>query len=287
LADQVGETMLAAARYGEVLRIEMARSLFGKGWYWTTAYLVGQTLIDTGPAHTARELLHHLQDIPISQILNTHAHEDHIGGNGPLQHQRDGLKIYAHPEAIPILENPAAKQPLQLYRQLMWGWPDPCNADPINETDSIRDGHLHFEVLHTPGHTPHHLCFFEPDRGWLFSGDLFIGGHDRALGAGNDIWAIISSLKRLADLPVRILFPGAAHVRTDPEKELRARIRFLENLGDRILSLNEKGWDRARIAREVSGGPMFIELFTWGHFSRRHLVDSYLRGSIGDRDLEV
>jgi glyoxylase-like metal-dependent hydrolase (beta-lactamase superfamily II) len=287
LADCVGEALLTAKRFTEVLRIELARSLLGRGWYWTTAYLVGETLIDTGPAHTAHELLHYLDGLPISQILNTHAHEDHIGGNGPLQRSRNGLKIYTHAGAIPILEDPAQNQPLQLYRQLMWGWPEASQAQPIADGDMIQDGDLHLEVLHTPGHTPHHLCFFEPNRGWLFSGDLFIGGHDRALGAGNEIWTIIASLKRLVDLPVRILFPGAAHVRTKPEQELQARIDYLEELGGRILSLHDKDWSRSQIAREVSGGPMFIEMFTAGHFSRLHLVDSYLHRSTGDQNQEA
>ncbi len=269
--------MLNVNRYGEVTRIELARSILGRGLYWTTAYLVGCTLIDSGPAHTSRSLSRFLQDKPLTQILNTHAHEDHIGANGLLQRQREGLNIYAHPEAIPILENPVEEQPLQLYRQIMWGWPEACQVEPIRDGGKVTDGNLDLEVLHTPGHTEHHLCFYEPNRGWLFSGDLFIGGRDRALGAGNDIWQIIASLKRLAKLPANTLFPGSARVRTDPQGALQKRIHILEDLGDQILSLHRKGWKESRIASEVSGGPMWIELFTGGHFSRVHLVRSFLR----------
>lgn len=269
--------MLNISRHDPVVRIEMARSILGKGWYWTTAYLVGQTLIDTGPAHTADALLDYLRDVPIKQVLNTHAHEDHIGANGPLQRQRHSLKIYAHPEAIPILQKPVEKQPLQLYRRIMWGWPEPSRAEPVSDGDLVEDDDLSLQVLHTPGHTKHHLCFFEPNHGWLFSGDLFVGGRDRALGAGNDIWAIIASLKRLAELPVQTLFPGSAHVRVEPGRELRARIDYLEELGGKILDLQARGWAEREIVREVSGGPMFIEWFTGGHFSRLHLVRSFLR----------
>jgi glyoxylase-like metal-dependent hydrolase (beta-lactamase superfamily II) len=269
--------MLNISHYDAVIRIELARKILGKGWYWTTAYLVGQTLIDTGPAHTAYALLEYLQDLPVKQILNTHAHEDHIGANGPLQRQRESLKIYAHPEAIPILQNPVEKQPLQLYRRIMWGWPEPSRAEPVNDGELVEDDDFGWQVLYTPGHTRHHLCFYELDQGWLFSGDLFIGGRDRALGAGNDIWAVIASLKRLADLPLKMLFPGSAHVRMEPSSELHTRINLLEDIGGEILKLHRKGWSEGAIARKVSGGPMLIELFTGGHFSRRHLVRSFLR----------
>lgn len=268
--------MLNATRSGKVLRIELARSIMGKGWYWTTAYLVGQTLIDTGPAHTSHALLQHLQDTPIKRVFNTHAHEDHIGANGPLQRQRPDLKIFAHPDALPILADPVGKQPLQLYRRIMWGWPEPSRAAPLTDGQIIEVDDLRWQVLYTPGHTQHHLCFFELDHGWLFSGDIFVGGHDRAIGAGNDVWGIIASLVRLAELPVETLFPGAAKVRSNPKTALNERIDYLRDLGDRILALYAQGWEVDRIAREVSGGPMFIEFFTGGHFSRRHLVTSFL-----------
>jgi glyoxylase-like metal-dependent hydrolase (beta-lactamase superfamily II) len=269
--------MLNVIQYGKVKRIEMAQSLLGRGWYWTCAYLIGETLIDSGPAHTSDALMQLLEGLQLRQILNSHAHEDHIGANGPLQKQRNNLKIYAHPDAIPILEDPAGKQPLQLYRRIMWGWPEASAADPIDEGDVVTDGALRWQVLHTPGHTEHHLCFYEPERGWLFSGDLFVGGRDRALGAGNDIWQILASLKRLSNLPARMLFPASARVRTDPQAALRGRVRMLEDLAGQILTLHGKGWGVGRIAREVSGGPMPIELFTGGHFSRRHLIRSFLR----------
>ena len=44
------------------------------------------------------------------------------------------------------------------------------------------------KVIHTPGHCSNHLCLYEPNKGWLFTGDLFVGGKDRALRAGNDIF---------------------------------------------------------------------------------------------------
>jgi glyoxylase-like metal-dependent hydrolase (beta-lactamase superfamily II) len=145
------------------------------------------------------------------------------------------------------------------------------------EGDVIETAQYRFQVMHTPGHSPDHCCLFEPDQGWLFSGDLFVGGRERALRVDYDIWGILSSLKRLVGLPLRTLFPGAAGVRENPTEALRAKIAHLEKMGDRVLELSQRGWSVSRIVRKVCGKPMFLELLTLGHFSRRGLVQSYLR----------
>jgi glyoxylase-like metal-dependent hydrolase (beta-lactamase superfamily II) len=65
----------------------------------------------------------------------------------------------------------------------------------------------------TPGHCPDHIGLFETNGKWLLTGDLFIGGRERAPREGSDIWQIIQSLKKIADLRIDWLFPGAARVR--------------------------------------------------------------------------
>lgn len=214
----------------------------------------------------------------ISQIANTHTHEDHIGANGLLQQRRQGLKIYAHPLAMPILENPREAQPLQLYRRTMWGWPLPSYAQPVADADVIETGKYRFEVIYTPGHSPDHICLYEPTQGWLFTGDLFVGGKDRALRAEYDVWQIINSLKRVAGLPLTRMFPGCARVRENPQQELANKIEYLEKTGEKVLALRRQGMSISRIAQALFGGPMLIEVFTLGHFTRRGLVKSYLAG---------
>jgi glyoxylase-like metal-dependent hydrolase (beta-lactamase superfamily II) len=273
--------LLKTTRYGDVTRFDLSRTIRGRGRYWTTAYLVDGLLIDTGCTHTAAELVEALTNIPLVRIVNTHAHEDHIGANGPLQRQRDGLGILAHPLALPVLADPRDQQPLHPYRRVMWGWPEPSQGQPICNNEFIQTARYRFQVIDTPGHSPDHICLYEPQQGWLFTGDLFVGGRDRALRADYDIWEIISSLKRIAALPATILFPGSARVRKNPDEALRAKITYLEKLGESVLSLHRQGWSVSKIARALCGRPMLIEYITLGHFSRRQLVLSYLR-SDGD-----
>jgi glyoxylase-like metal-dependent hydrolase (beta-lactamase superfamily II) len=268
--------MIRTTQYGPVTRFDLARNLAGRGRYWTTAYLVDGMLIDTGCAHAAPELAQALDGIHLDRITNTHTHEDHIGANGRLQAALPGLEIRAHPQSLPVLADPRRAQPLHPYRRLFWGWPGPCQAQPLCDGEWVETEHCRFQAIYTPGHASDHLCLWEPDRGWLFSGDLFVGGHDRAMRAGTEVWGLIASLKRVSALPARTLFPGSARVRENPAGEIAAKIEYYEALGERVLGLHRQGCSQAEIVRRVCGGPMWIEFVTLGHFARVHLVRSYL-----------
>ena len=268
--------MLKRSFFQTVTRIDLARTIAGRGRYWATAYLVDGLLIDSGCAYSASELTRYLLGNPLTHILNTHTHEDHIGANGPLQKEYADLEILAHPFALNILEQPRLQR-LQPYRRLMWGWPEPSKGKPVVDGELIRTENFNFQVIYTPGHSSDHICLYEPEHGWLFSGDLFVGGRDRALSADADIRGIIASLQKIADLPLTRLFPGSARVRENPLDELREKISYYEEMGEHVLKLHSKGRSVNAIASAIFGGPMFIEVFTLGHFSRRNLVRSFLR----------
>jgi glyoxylase-like metal-dependent hydrolase (beta-lactamase superfamily II) len=268
--------MIQITKYSPVTRFDLAHTLAGRGRYWTTAYLVDGMLIDTGCAHTAPELSGALAGSTLIRITNTHTHEDHIGADGRLQREREGLEILAHPLALPVLADPRGRQPLHPYRRIFWGWPESANGRPVSDGDLIETEHHRFQVIFTPGHAEDHLCLYEPEQGWLFSGDLFVGGRDRALRAGADIWQVIASLKRVVCLPAGWLFPGSARARQNPEGEITAKIEYLEALGQRVLDLHQRGSSVNEIVKAVCGGPMWIEFITLGHFTRKQLVLSYL-----------
>jgi len=263
--------------FGPVRRFDLAQIIAGKGRYWTTAYLVDGLLVDTGCAHSAGDFINLLAGESVSKIVNTHTHEDHIGANGLLQQAHPGIEIFVHPLGLPIVKDPRGEQPLHPYRKVMWGWPRSSVARPVNDLEIIETENHRFTVYHTPGHSQDHLCLYEPDTGWLFTGDLYVGGKDRALGASYDIWKIIESLKRIKELEISTLFPGSARIPGDPYQALETKIEHLEQLGEKILDLDARGFSVARITRTLCGTPMLIEFLTLGHFSRRNLVQSYLR----------
>jgi len=179
----------------------------------------------------------------------------------------------AHEEALPILANPRLK-PLRPYQRIMWGYPPPSKGAAIPSTLETR--RYRFQVIHTPGHSSDHICLFEPRQGWLFTGDAYVGGFDRALRADYNVWQIIDSLKKLVSLDPKILFPGSGTVRENAREELTKKIAYLEEMGLRVHELYRKGWNRWSIRRKLFGPEMSIAYFTLGHFSGRNLVRSYI-----------
>ncbi|MEJ2717917.1 MAG: MBL fold metallo-hydrolase [Deltaproteobacteria bacterium] len=213
-----------------------------------------------------------LKDGSVNLIVNTHRHEDHIAGNAIIQ-SRFGAEILAHPLAVPYLKDPSRLR-LRAYQRFIWGSPAPSEGRPIGEL--VETNHHRFQVIHTPGHSPDHIALYEQGEGLLFSGDAFVGGRDRTLRGDYNIWLIIGSLKKMAALEPRMLFPGSGIVRRNPHEELMSKIAYLEDTAGRVLELHGKGLDYGRIRRELFGREMPIAYYTLGHFSGRNLVRSYI-----------
>jgi glyoxylase-like metal-dependent hydrolase (beta-lactamase superfamily II) len=255
-----------------VTQFRMAHEIRWQSPYYTAAYWLDGLLIDTGCAHTARQLGAALKGWRVDTVVNTHSHEDHIGANTTVQ-EMHRCAILAHPAALPILQNPRL-QPLQPYRRLFWGWPKPSHGQAVG--NQLHTPHFRFQVIHTPGHSPDHICLFEPEHGWLFSGDAYVGGKDRALRQGYDIHGIIASLKKLAALPVQTIFSGSGSIRTEGVRHLQDKIDYLEELGQRIQELHRQGRSARYIRRTLLGRELPIAYLTLGHFSGLRLVRSYL-----------
>jgi glyoxylase-like metal-dependent hydrolase (beta-lactamase superfamily II) len=270
--------VVIASRFGDITRFDLARTILGRGRYWTTAYLVDGMMVDSGCRHTSPELARLLEGEAVTHLVNTHTHEDHIGGNEAIVRLNPKVEIIAHPLALRVLHDPRREQPLHPYRRLIWGMPQPSDARAAADGEVIETAHHRFQVVFTPGHSDDHLCLFEPDTGWAFTGDLFVGGRDRALRVDGDVWAIVASLRRVAALRPALLLPGAAKVRDEAVPALLEKAAYLEELGGRIVAMHNHGRSEAEIVRAACGGPMLIELVTLGHFSRRGLVRSFLRG---------
>ena len=126
----------------------------------------------------------------ITQILNTHEHSDHTGGNVGLKDATQA-KVLAHEAAAPRIGT-------GIDRGLKKG-------------DIVKVGHLELECLDTPGHTITHVCLLShTDVPALFCGDtLFNAGAGNCYNGGNPEVLYDTFAMQLARLPDNTrVFPG-------------------------------------------------------------------------------
>ncbi len=265
--------MILVKTIGPVKIFRMGRDILpGKAFYFTSAYLVDGLLIDAGNHHQKREFLKALDRAPIHTLVNTHSHEDHIGANGALE--RRGVKLKAHPEALPILRDPSLLK-MGFYRRFFWGIPEPSEASPVGER--VETDRYSFQVIETPGHSPDHIALYEPSEGWLFCGDAYVGGRDVAYRKVYRPRLMIESLRKLASLEISYLFPGSGTVHENGREKILAKLESLEELRERILELHQQGLPPRAIARKIVGREPLITWVTFGDFSALNLVECFLR----------
>lgn len=98
----------------------------------------------------------------------------------------------------------------------------------LKDGDIIDLGGRKITVLHTPGHSPGHLCFWELQRGYLFTGDLVYKDTLFAYYPSTDPQAYLASLEKIAALPVKKVFPAHHSLDIQPEILSRMRDAFLQ-----------------------------------------------------------
>jgi glyoxylase-like metal-dependent hydrolase (beta-lactamase superfamily II) len=265
--------MIAVEDIGAVRKFRMARSIMGKGLYYTGAYWVDELMVDTGCFHTVAELVAALKGLHVDRIVNTHSHEDHIGGNAAIS-RKFGAEILAHPSGISMIAAPRSQKHLSPYQIVMWGYPEPSSASSIPAI--IETSSYTFNIIHTPGHCQDHICLHEPHKGWLFCGDAYIGGRDRALRDDYNIWQIIASLRGLSELEIDLIFTGSGNVRKNGTLALKKKIAYLEGIAEQALELHRMGLSYRRIRRKLFGRELLIAYVTLGKFTGKHLVRSLI-----------
>ena len=168
------------------------------GLIQTNCYIVGceetrkGVIIDPGgdPELILAEVKRH--GLTIQYVLNTHAHFDHTEANGAVM-KATGAPLALHPADRPILEAAGGATLFGLRAD-----PSPPPDVELHHGDILEVGKLRFQVLHTPGHTPGHVCFYEPTEGVLFDGDvLFYRGVGRTDLPGGSWQQLVHSIEQV------------------------------------------------------------------------------------------
>lgn len=262
--------MIHPVTYDDVRFFRMARTIGGWGMYWTGVYFVDGLLIDSGPPNLRGEAERLFRELRVQACMTTHHHEDH-SGNHALLVERFGIVPYVHPHGVPRLADPA---PLHLYRRFAWGKPLPATSQAAGDT--IETERFRFNVIHTPGHADDHVVLHEPNRGWLFSGDLYLGSRLKLLRSDEDVFALMDSICRVIALEPKVLFCQHRGRVEQPVTLLQRKLDSLRDVQGTVERLHAKGMSEAEIARELPGRDIFWRVGTLGHFSKRNFVRAFL-----------
>lgn len=240
-------------------------------------YRLGSTLIDTGPPNRWHAVRDFLQDRIVGRVLLTHHHEDH-SGNAARIRRETGAAVLAHPLALPHL---AGGWPLAPYQRLFWGRPELLAAGPLPDEIDL-DGAGMLRVIAAPGHAEDMVCYLEPERGWLFTGDLFISGKTRYLRFDEDLGRQMESLRKILEYDFRVVFCGHRGVVADGYSAIREKLAYLENLCAEARELHRSGWPVGRIVRQLLGREDLTSLATGYTFTKGNLIRACLTaGNIG------
>jgi len=155
------------------------------------------TLIDTGLASTPEEVYLPAINVigrkaeDVGMILITHADADHIGGNHASRKLFPNASFACHLNDQRWASDPAVIMDErydgfasfglhydQAVFDMLASWMGP--AEPMDillrAGERIRrTGDEWLTVLHVPGHTPGHICFYNPDHRYAIIGDAIFG----------------------------------------------------------------------------------------------------------------
>ncbi len=132
------------------------------------------------------------EGVTVDKLLVTHGHIDHAGAAVELA-EKLGVQIEGpHAEDAFLLDD----LPVQSQR---YGFPLAASFIPgrwLKDGDSVQIGEESLAVLHTPGHTPGHVAFFQRDANLALVGDvLFRGSIGRTDFPRGDSNTLIASIR--------------------------------------------------------------------------------------------
>ncbi|MFC1926342.1 MBL fold metallo-hydrolase [Chloroflexota bacterium] len=244
----------------------------------------GWLMVDTG--WHKREALNALEEglrelglafTDIATIVLTHVHPDHFGLAGKLKQLSPDTRILAHHWEWALIESRYIKfADLQRKMGVMLrrhGVPDldipalESASMPTMEfvTITMPDEALYggeildtglysLEVIWTPGHSPGHICLYEPKNRLLFGGDHIlpkitpnVGYHVQS--GDNPLGDYIYSLLKVKKLPVDKVLPAHEQVFSDLPGRVDEVIEHHERRKASIIGLIQ---EKPRLAYEIS-----------------------------------
>lgn len=242
--------MLGVQRYGALYLLKSLRP----------------AIIETGFSHTLEKTMAALDELKIrpssvAYIFPTHVHMDHAGGAGFLAEACPNARIVCHHVGAPHLIDPSKLVP-SVQRAVGVLFPHYGTMKPIapdrlvrvqgGECFDLGDGYV-IEAVDSPGHAPHHACFYEQKTTGLFTGDAVGIYRPEATGFAMTTPPpsfhyedSLMTLNRLRELDLRWLYFTHYGAHSQPYELMNDYERFLRRWVEGVAAkLRELGDDEA------------------------------------------
>jgi glyoxylase-like metal-dependent hydrolase (beta-lactamase superfamily II) len=213
--------------------------VFERGWLSSNnVMLLGRhdtAIIDTGYVSHAQQTLelvrHALHGRHLDQIINTHLHSDHCGGNAILQAH------YGGKTSIPVAEAEKVRH-WDVEALSFKATGQRCDRFTFDATiapgDVLQLADMEWQALAAPGHDPHSLIFYCPQEKVLVSADALwengFGVIFPELDGKSGFAEECATLDLIAGLDVNVVIPGHGAPFTDVAGALaraRSRLEYL------------------------------------------------------------
>lgn len=232
----------------------------------------------------------------ISRIIATHIHADHYGLAGKLR-QLCQAKISLHYLEENLISSRYINVEETLRQTEQWFHINgvPANELPISLPvsagtqkfasptlpditlrggETISAGAFNLQVLWTPGHSPGHICLYEPTQKILFSGDHVLpvitpNVSLQTQSEDNPLGDFLNSLNRLKQLDVNLVLPAHEQIFTNLKTRVEEIVWHHQQRNAEILeALKAQPETAYQISAEITwmpelGGARFQDLALW------------------------
>ena len=203
-------------------------------------------VIDTGGSacdgRRLRAAIRARTQLPISHVINTHVHPDHMFGNAAFE--PDEPQFIGHHQ-LPRAMAERGRHYLEANRRYM-GEAALEGTRIVAPTRTVEDtldidlgGRVLHLVAHATGHTDNDLTVFDAESATLWTGDILFRGHLPVIDGSLKGWLRV--MDDLAKVPARHVVPGHGAVVDDWPGGLEPQRRYLTVLADDLRKMISEG----------------------------------------------
>ncbi len=258
-------------RLGEVQGFNFGVGIIGPPFMTAWCYYIDGLLIDTGISILRKQAVETICEYKPDKIALTHHHEDH-SGNASAISKRLSIPVYGHPYGQKKLQT---KYPINCYQHLLWGKSEPVEINLFK--DIIETENHQFIPVHTPGHSKDHTVFIEKNKGWLFSGDLYLGNKIKFFRKDEVFSDQLTSLKKILTYDFDTIYCAHNPQLSGGKNCIKQKLDFLENFSGTILNLHNKGFTEKEIIKTLDkSNDKFVKILTVKNACFENMIKSVL-----------